>query len=128
MAMTRYLLFALIVFAAWYGWHHYTELRQAGSNQVIAVNHTGRTIERLRITVGNQTVVVESLADGAQAKQPFKCDRDGPFQLLWELKGVMGEKRWLGGTFSRGPILLAHTFEFRERDGVIWSSEKLPTK
>ena len=126
--MTRLLLLALIAFAAWYGWHHYAELRQTGSNQVIAVNHTGRTIERLRISVGAQTVVVESLADGAQAKQPFKCDRDGSFQLVWELKGIMGEKMWSGGTFAHGPILLAHRFEFRERDGVIWSSEKLPTK
>ena len=126
--MTRLLLLALIAFAAWYGWHHYAELRQTGSNQVIAVNHTGRTIERLRISVGDQTVVVESLADGAQAKQPFKCDRDGSFQLVWELKGIMGEKMWSGGTFAHGPILLAHRFEFRERDGVIWSSERLATK
>ena len=126
--MTRLLMIALIVFAAWYGWHHYTELRQTGSNQVIAVNHTGRTIERLRISVGAQTVVVESLADGAQAKQPFKCDRDGSFQLVWELKGIMGEKMWSGGTFAHGPLLLAHRFEFREKDGVIWSSERLATK
>ena len=126
--MTRLLLLALIVFAAWYGWHHYAELRETGSNQVIAVNHTGRTIERLRISVGDRTVVVESLADGAQAKQPFKCERDGAFSLVWELKGIMGEKMWSGGTFAHGPILLAHRFEFRERDGVIWSSERLATK
>jgi len=126
--MTRFLMFALIVFAAWYGWHHYSELRETGSSQVIAVNHTGGVIERLRISVGDRTVVVESLSNGATAKQPFKCDRDGSFKLVWELRGVMGEKMWQGGTFSHGPILLAHKFEFRERDGVIWSSEKLPTK
>ena len=126
--MTRLLFLALIVFAAWYGWHHYAELRRPGAHEVIAVNHTGRVIERLRITVGDQTVVVESLNDGAQAKQPFRCDRDGPFQLTWELRGVMGEKMWRGGTFAHGPILLAHKFDFRERDGVIWSSERIPQK
>src|SRR6185503_2683317 len=128
MAMVRLLFVALVVFAAWYGWHHYAELRETGSSQVIAVNHTGRVIERLRISVGGQTVEMESLNDGAQVKQPFMCDRDGSFSLVWELRGIMGEKMWTGGTFSHGPILLAHKFDFRERDGVIWSSEKLPTK
>jgi hypothetical protein len=126
--MKRLLFLALVVFAAWYGYHHYKELRQEGSHQVIAVNHTGHVMERLRISVGDQTVVVESLENGATAKQAFKYDHDGPFQLTWQLRDVMGDRAWTGGTFAHGPILLAHTFDFREGDGVIYSSQRLPQK
>jgi hypothetical protein len=126
--MMRWLFIALVVFAAWYGWHHYSGLRRAGSHQVTVVNRTGHPIERLRIRVGEAGVVFERLENGAQAKQPFKTDRDGMFQLTWELAGVMGEKNWSGGAASHGPILFAYRFEFHPGDGVIWTSEKLPTK
>ena len=126
--MKRLIFIALVLFAAWYGYHHYTELRREGSHQVIAINHTGHPMERLRISVGDQTVVVETLENGATARQPFRCEHDGQFQLTWQLSDKMGDRAWTGGTFSHGPILLAHTFEFREGDGVIWSSEKLASK
>jgi hypothetical protein len=126
--MTRLLLFALIVFAAWYGWHHYTELRKAGSHQILVVNHSGHAIERLRIQAGGQTLVVETLENGAQVKQPFRAERDTPFTLTWQFRDIMGERNWTGGNFSHGPILLAHRFEFRDLDGVIWSREQIPAK
>jgi hypothetical protein len=126
--MMRWLFFALVAFAAWYGWHHYADLRQAGSHQLIIVNHTGHAIERLRLKVGEQVVVVETLENGAQTKLPFRYDHDGMFQAVWELRGVMGEKSWSGGTFSHGPVLFTHRFDFREDNGVIWSSDKLATK
>jgi hypothetical protein len=124
--MMRLLFFALVAFAAWYGWHHYSELRRAGSHQVIVFNRTGHPIERLRIRVGEAGVVFEKLANGASAKQPFRPERDGTFQLTWELSDVMGERNWTGGACSHGPILFSYRFEFHEGDGVISSSEKLP--
>jgi hypothetical protein len=126
--MKRLLFVALVAFAAWYGWHHYSELRQAGSHQVLVINRSGHAIERLRIHAGDQTVVVEVLEDGAQAKQPFRSQRDSPFDLTWQVRGAMGDRTWTGGNFSHGPILFTYRFEFRDGDGVIWSSEKLPTK
>src|SRR5262245_64785081 len=114
--MVRLLFIALVVFAAWYGWHHYSELRRAGSHQVIVVNRTSHAIERLRVRVGEAGVVFETLEVGAQAKQPFKTDRDGTFQLTWELRGVMGERNWTGGVASHGPILFNYRFEFHEGD------------
>ena len=33
--MKRLLFLALVVFAAWYGWHHYADLRLAGSHDVL---------------------------------------------------------------------------------------------
>ena len=126
--MKQLLFLALIVFAAWYGYHHYRELRQEGVHQLIAINHTGHRMERLRISVGDQTEVVETLDNGATVKRPFRCDHDGSFQLTWQLSTVMGEKSWSGGGYARGPIVLAHTFDFREGDGVIYSTERLPSK
>jgi len=123
--MKQLLFIALVAFAAWYGWHHYAELRQGGSHQILVVNHSGHAIERLRISVGDQTVVVETLEDGAQAKQPFKCDKDGPFALDWQVRDLMGQRMWNGGVFVHSPILLQHKFEFRDADGVIWSSQPL---
>jgi hypothetical protein len=126
--MMRFLFIALVVFAAWYGWHHYAELNRQGSHQVIVINHTGHPLERLRIRVGEAGVVFEKMDNGAQAKQPFKTEHDGPFQLTWELGDVLGERSWSGGVCSHGPILFAYRFDFREGDGVIWTSEKLPSK
>ena len=126
--MKRLLFFALVVFAAWYGYHHYRELKQEGASQLIAINHTGRQIERLRIIIGDQTEVVEILANGATVKRPYRFDHDGSFHLTWQLTGIMGEKSWDGGNFSHGPIILAHTFDFREGDGVIYSTERIASK
>lgn len=123
--MKQLLFLALVAFAAWYGYHHYTELRREGASQVIAVNHTGHPMERLRISVGDQTVVVETLENGATAKQPFRCETDGPFQLTWQLRDMMGDRTWTGGNYAHGPIVLAHTFDFREGDGVIYSNQKV---
>jgi len=109
--MKQLLFIALVAFAAWYGWHHYAELRQGGSHQILVVNHSGHAIE--------------TLEDGAQAKQPFKCDKDGPFALDWQVRDLMGQRMWNGGVFVHGPILLQHKFEFRDADGVIWSSQPL---
>jgi hypothetical protein len=124
----RLLLVALVAFAAWYGWNHYATLRQAGAHQVVVVNHSGQAIERLRIRVADRGLVVETLENDAQAKLPLRCERDGAFTLVWQVRGRMGEQEWTGGQFVRGPILLLHRFEFRDQDGVIWSSERLPAR
>ena len=122
--MIRLLFFALVVFAAWYGWHHYAELRRAGSHDVLVVNRSGRAIERLRIVAGDETMVVEVLEDGAQTHRPLRTTRDGVFSLEWSSRGVMGLRQWTGGSFSHGPVVMNYRFEFHGEDGVIWSSER----
>lgn len=124
--MKRLLFFALVVFAAWYGWHHYSELRRLGSHDVDVVNRSGHAIERLRIVAGDQVVVVETLEDGAETHRPLRTTRDGVFSADWSFHGVMGDRQWSGGSFSRGPVLMAYRFEFRDNGGVIWSSDPKP--
>ena len=122
--MKRLLFLALVAFAAWYGWHHYSELREAGSHDLVLVNRTGRALERLRIVTGDQTAVVEVLEDGATTHRPIKSERDGLFDLYWNQRGVMGDRSWHGGVFTHGPLLMTYRFEFRGVDGVIFTSEK----
>jgi hypothetical protein len=121
----RLLLLALTAFAAWYGWNHYASLRSAGASEVVVVNHSGQAIERLRVRVADQALVVETLENGAQAKLPLRCERDGAFSLIWQVRSGMGDHTWTGGQFVHGPIRLSHRFEFLDQDGVIWSSERL---
>ena len=122
--MKRLLFFALVAFAAWYGWHHYAELRQSGSHDLLVVNRSGHAIERLRIIAADQTEVVESLENGADTKRSLRPLKDGTFELDWSFRGVLGEHQWRGGTFSHGPLMMRYRFEFRGDDGVIWSSER----
>lgn len=126
--MKRLLLFALVAAAAWYGWKNQDELRARGSNQIVAVNHSGRAIERVRIAVAGQALAIESLEKDATAKLPLKSERDGQFELFWNVRGIDGDKHWSGGAFNHGPILMRHRLEFVDGDGVVWMSERLPTK
>ena len=124
--MKRLLFLGLVAFAAWYGYKHYAELKQLGSHDVVASNHSGHGIERLRISVADQTVVVEALADGEDRRVPLRADRDGTFSLVWETSNAPGERMWSGGTFTHGPMLMEYRFEFHGDDGVIWSSRPKP--
>ena len=124
--MKRLLFLGLVVFAAWYGWKHYAELKGLGSHDVVASNRSGHGIERLRISVGEQTVVVETLADGEDRHVPLRAQHDGTFSLVWQASNALGEKSWSGGTFTHGPLLMEYHFEFHGDDGVIWSSQPKP--
>jgi hypothetical protein len=121
--LKKLVFLALVVAAVWYGSKHYKTLMPAKSGDVEVVNHSGRGVDRLRISVNGQTVVIETLDDGATMRVPFQPQRDGMFQLTWVARGLQGEPTWSGGNASAGPELKTNRFEFRENAGVIWSSE-----
>src|SRR5258708_40371058 len=120
--MKRLLILALFAFAGWYGWKHYAELRGQGSNDCELVNHSGQDLQRLRVSVGGQTVVSETLAENATVHLPFRSDQDGTFEVVWKPTKTDAEYRWRGGTFTHGPVLTRHTFEFTGGTDVIWTS------
>lgn len=126
--MGRLILLLLIVGAAWYGWKKQDTWRSQGSHELIALNRSGRAIERLRIKIGDQSFAIESIENGATQKLPIRCEHDGVFRLVWNIRGVDGEKHWTGGGFTAGPLLMRHRFEFSGGNGVIWSSESKPVK
>jgi hypothetical protein len=121
--LKKLVFLAIVVAAVWYGSKHYQTLMPTKSGDIEVVNHSGRGVDRLRISVNNQTIVIESLEDGATTKVPFQPKSDGMFTLIWVARGLQGEPTWSGGNASAGPELKTHKFEFRENAGVIWSSE-----
>ena len=109
--MKRLFIFLLIVFAAWYGWKHYPELlKKHGGHDAVIVNNSGHPMERVRLMVGGQTFVKESLPDNDTASFQFEVANDATFELEWEYSDMLGQKHWSGGMVPKGPMLQRHTF------------------
>ena len=121
--MKRLILFVIVVAIAWYGYTHYAQLRGHGMSDVVVVNQSARALDRLRVTAGNETVVIEHLEPGATATRPFRGGSDATFRLGRETQVVLGEQSWSGGTTTAGPILMKHIFLVDDRGSVIWNSE-----
>ena len=121
--MMRLVLFVLVVAACWYGWKHYGELRSGGTNELQVLNHSGFAIERLRLTVGDETAVVETLEDGATANLPWVGKSEGSFTLLYNVRGREGDRHWTGGGFQPSPALVREVFEFTPDDHIVWREE-----
>lgn len=107
--MRRLLLLALFAVALWYGWQHRGELlnRRSGHEAVVE-NASGREMTRVRLSVGGQTFVKESIPDGQKAVFPFRVDADAKFDLVWRFADAAGEQSWSGGMVPRGPMLQRH--------------------
>ena len=123
--MKRLVLIALVVVAGWYGWKHHDELRMHGTHEIVVVNHSGRTLERVRIAVAGQEFAIEALDQGASKVMPMRSEQDGAFVLFWNVRGVEGDKHWTGGGFTHGPVLMRHRLEFVDGGGVVWDSEQI---
>lgn len=122
--MVRLLLFLIVGVAVWYGWHHHADLRVPEAHEVVVVNGTDHALERIRVSAGGQTVVVETLEPGATQRVPLRAPRDGTFHLVWASRRQLGEREWSGGTFAHGPELKTYRFEFDGKEHVTWSSAK----
>ncbi|MEO5989107.1 MAG: hypothetical protein ABIU54_12020 [Candidatus Eisenbacteria bacterium] len=126
--MKRLLILALFGATAWYGWKHYDGLRNTGGNEATVVNQSSRALERLRLTAGTETVVIEHLEPDASATRTFRGGVDATFRLVWAYQGLMGEQQWSGGTSTSGPMRMRHTFLVDDQNSVIWNSEVLLPK
>ena len=122
--MKKLVFFLLFVLAAWYGWKHYPELlnRRPGHEAVIE-NDSGMTMERVRLTVDGQTLVKESLDNGARGTLPFKVQNDASFVLEWQWKEKLGDMRWAGGMVPRGPMIQRHIMAVDADGGVTYTAE-----
>ena len=117
--MKRLLFFALVVFAAWYGWHHYREiLTRRPSHEAVIENHSGHEMVRVRLTVGGKTFVKESLPDEASVTFPFRVNEDASFLLEWNWGDKILELRWAGGGVPAGPMVQRH-FMTVDADGAV---------
>ena len=125
--MKNLILFAVIAFAAWYGWTHYEQFKGKGQNEVVVTNQSAHAVDRLRIQIAQRTEVVEHLEAGASVMRTFPTPpSDVTFQLNWEYAGLMTVPTWSGGLISAGPMLMRHTLLIQDNGDVIWSSEQKP--
>jgi hypothetical protein len=125
--MKKLLFFALVVFAAWYGWHHFRDLlhHQVMSKAVI-VNSSGHELTRVRLSAGDQSIgVKESIPDNGHVEFPFHVDQDVSFVLVWQYGDRPGESHWTGGTVTHGPIAQKCTFTIDGDGEVLFLPENL---
>ena len=125
--MRNLLVFVVVAFAAWYGWHHLADLRQAPGDEAVIENQSGRGITRVRLTVGDQTFVRESVPDGDKTTFPFRVTSDGSMALKWQFDGDAYDKSWKGGEVSAGPLHTRHHIRVMHDGGVIWTAERIAT-
>ncbi len=121
--MKRLIVLLLFALAAWYGWRHYPEiLHRAGTHEAVVENASGREMTRVRLAVGGQTFVKESIPDQGRAKFPFRVADDASFQLTWKHDDG-AERSWSGGMVSRGPLMQRHHMTVDGDDAVLYRAE-----
>ena len=122
--MKRLLLLVLLAIALWYAWHHWGEVfhRQPGHEAVIE-NTSGREMTRVRLSVGGQTFVKESIPDGEKAAFQFRVDHDATFQLAWRFADAPNEQSWSGGMVPRGPMLQRHVMMVDGNGAILYRPE-----
>ncbi len=126
--MRRWLWIALMLAVACYGWNQTARSRARGAHVIVAVNRSGRPLERLRFTVAGRRVVVGALEPGASARMAFRSNRDGTFDVAWRPRGGDLDRHWSGGRFTHGPLPMRHRFELVRADGIVWRTDRQPAK
>jgi hypothetical protein len=122
--MKRIFILALLALAAWFAWKNWPTLfERAPSHEAVVENRSGRTMTRIRVEVGGQTLVREELPDGESTAWPFRIDRDSEFQMTWEWREMLGERRWRGGFITRGPLVQRHVMMVDGDGEVIYRPE-----
>ena len=120
----RLLFLVLVVAAVTIGWKNYPKLMaslNSKSGDVVVVNHSGHPVERIRVSTGGQTTVVETLEDGATARATFQPQSDGTFRVVWYYRDMLGEREWTGGVANASQVQ-TNQFEFTGVNQVSWTS------
>ena len=123
--MRRILILVLVALAGWYAWGHWRALTEhRPKHEAILENHSGRTMERVRISVGGQTFVRESVADGTEETIPFLVNEDASFTLEWKWPGQDFDQHWSGGFVPRGPMVQKHHLYVDNEGSVVYQAEQ----
>jgi hypothetical protein len=122
--MKRLILFLLLIVALGYGWQHRGDLlnRRPGHEAVVE-NSSGREMTRVRLSVGGQTFVKDSIPADGKAVFPFRVDRDATFELVWQFADASSEQSWSGGMVPKGPMLQRHIMTVDGDGAVIYRPE-----
>jgi hypothetical protein len=118
----RLFLLLLLGIAIWYGWTQYPKLAERRpAHEAVIDNQSGAAIDRVRLKVGNQTLVKESIASGERAVFPFRVNEDATFTLIWGTPG--GDRQWSGGMVPAGPMVQRHVFLIDPDGQVLYNAE-----
>lgn len=119
----RLFLLLLLGVAIWYGWTQYPKLAERRpSHEAVIDNESGVPIERVRLHVGGQTLVKESIATGEKVALPFRVNEDATFTLEWgTARG--GDRSWSGGMVPAGPMVQRHEFLIDPDGQVLYRAE-----
>lgn len=122
--MLRLIIVILVVIAAWYGWKHYGDLlNPKPKHDVIIENRSGKVMDRVRLTIGGQGFVRESLANEENATFNFRIDDDATFELVWKWANDEVEHRWTGGNVFKGPLVQRHHILVDPDGGITYHAE-----
>jgi len=125
--MKRLLVLTVLAFAAWQAWQHYPELgKPRPAHQLVISNGTGHPVERIRMKIGGQSFVKETLARGESASFEFRVSRDTGFHLTWWRQDGNGEHNWQGGLVPRGPMVHRYVFTIARGGGVTYTIQEIP--
>jgi hypothetical protein len=122
--MKKLIILVLLVATGWYGWKHRDLiLTRHPSHDAVIVNHSGREMDRIRLTVGGQTMVQETLADDRTATFPFRVTDDSEFDLVWQWANKDVDQRWHGGRVPKGPMVQRHIFTIDGEGAVLYEAQ-----
>ena len=121
--MRRLFFLALFAAAAWFGWNNWRGLIKAPGDEIVVVNHSGYTIERVRIGIGDNLAVFESVPNGNEQRRPWRGQAGGLFQVAWKPGDRVGESVWRGGAFEPSATPRVHRFEVATGGKVVSRSE-----
>jgi hypothetical protein len=122
--MKKLIILVLFAAAAWYGWKHYPDLlAHRSGHEAVIENQSGHTLERVRLAVGGQKFVKETLDDGERATFSFRVAQEASFDLTWQWKDRIGEMSWSGGMVPRGPMQQRHIMTIDGEGGVVYQAE-----
>jgi hypothetical protein len=120
--MMRIFIIILLAAAIWYGWKQYPKMAERRpAHEAVIENQTGAEIERVRLKIGDQTLVKESIANGERVVIPFRVNQDATFSLVWNTRN--GESNWSGGMVPAGPMVQRHEFVIDADGQVMYRAE-----
>jgi len=124
--MKKLFFLALLALAGWYAWKHYpTLMEHRPQHELVVKNEATTALSRLRVTVGGQTFVKESVDPGSSVTFKFLVNQDSDFKLVWQWGNRIGEMSWNGGSVTAGPIVARHTFIIDNDGGVAYVPEPI---
>ena len=124
--MRKLVILALVVFAGWTAWKKYPTLfERQPKNDAVIENASDQPVQRVRLVVGNQTLVKESITPGQSVTLSFAVNHDTPIRLEWELPDG-SQHNWSKGLATAGPMLEVHDIRIESGDRVIYDKRPKP--